>query len=1329
MLSSCFGFGRGGREDEREPLLPRYNDDTSLQRRVHQKLHTYQMLRALSKGFMPSNEQLIANLRTLLASDVLTPDRAQTKLSDSGQALVHYTRQWITQFIELLQHKNSNDQIQDFIWYLTKARVSVDVEDIAERASRAKAKADTAAVYRSLQTVGSLLLTNSDFRLFLGDLGTVAREVFKDTAFALSEAAKEAGKQIEPSSEDQAALKQGGNSPKSPPSQQDLADQTAELSKVLSITASTVVDAAGSSVAQKLEGPEKDTLIHRLKDTVVNLRRRRDYSESVSTLSLLLKRYAMVYSRAAEDTLQVVDEDVDRNQEMDRALRNFWLFLSSFGEAKEWAELEERFRAVMRHTHEDSELEDLAGQLGSALEEMLTDPSFFDHAEQRFQDLRARAGQMTSHSSLRDDIDGLLSQLQTTLRSAMSDRDVAGLRNTSAKIAKIFSPRHQYVNSDLMADAINVFGPLLVQSINYIPIPRLEISAPQLDLLLENLILEPGRTINQTSFFPYRLRVETLNDIEIRKARFRTTSAIKTLVRIRMDGLSIRGEEVGYWLRLHSGLFLRLADEGIASFALDERGIDIQLDVEVGRDSMDKILSLRGVKVRIHKLNWTLRKSKFSFFSWLLKPFIRPIIRKTIESYIATSIRDALRAANRELVFARERLRATRVADPDDLRTFVRAVMARFTPPEDADLHARVGIEEPGRGVFEGVDLSAACNRPRMETGLEGRRHPRSVQHKAMIASKLDQHITSPAADYRRAEFQSSPLLTESTDPTKKMCHLPRRRLAGLFLHVTELVFALVVAVLSCRYIDDELRAHYKPEGHAIFSALVAAVSLLMAAVGASLLLWSQYSSLLFWFHLGMALFWLIDFVWVMVVLGRRGCRNPLELNEKIHWDHSDTCAWWKAVTLIAFMSLIAWLLSALCDGLDRHSKKDSEIQEEREINRVREICIGIAELLFAEACVTLATWYLKIAINMSNIVHKVENAMGGKKASAPEGTYGPHGSRAANAMDPRVDSDRDNSRTMGATGTTGTGRTAGHGELGSSGFGAGRTGMTGTHGTSEGTYGPHSSRVANAMDPRVDSDRDNSRTMGAGTTGGMGTGSRTAGGLGSSTTGMTGTHGTSEGTYGPHSSRVANAMDPRVDSDRDNSRTMGAGTTGGMGTGSRTAGGLGSSTTGMTGTHGTSEGTYGPHSSRVANAMDDNSRTMGGTTGGLGTGTTHTAGVGGSGVTGTHKTTGATHGLHGSRLPGPAKNTAGPHKSDLLNKLDPRVDSDPDGSRTMGQDKTYQPGNTPTARRDPTDAAQVPPSVLRKHVGEPIVEHDDVHHHRARRNSVKSHQEAFSGV
>lgn len=141
-MSSCLGFGRKKDEDT-EALLPKYDDDTALQRRLHQKMHSYQMLRAMSKGFMPSTEQLIINLRTLIASDVLNADNPD--LSDSGRKLIRYTKQWVQHFIEMLRNKNDKDQIQDFIWFLTQARVSVDVENVAKKASKSRAKADVTA--------------------------------------------------------------------------------------------------------------------------------------------------------------------------------------------------------------------------------------------------------------------------------------------------------------------------------------------------------------------------------------------------------------------------------------------------------------------------------------------------------------------------------------------------------------------------------------------------------------------------------------------------------------------------------------------------------------------------------------------------------------------------------------------------------------------------------------------------------------------------------------------------------------------------------------------------------------------------------------------------------------------------------------------------------------------------------------------------------------------------------------------------------------------------------------------------------------------------------
>ena len=142
-MSSCCGFRQRRRVEDEQALLAEYRDETSLQRTLHQKLHSYQMIRAIAAGYMPSTEQLTINLRTLVASDVLNPDNPE--LSDSGRKLLRYSKQWLKDFIELLQHKDSKDQVQDFIWFLTKARISLDTDRVMHSASTSKIKADAAA--------------------------------------------------------------------------------------------------------------------------------------------------------------------------------------------------------------------------------------------------------------------------------------------------------------------------------------------------------------------------------------------------------------------------------------------------------------------------------------------------------------------------------------------------------------------------------------------------------------------------------------------------------------------------------------------------------------------------------------------------------------------------------------------------------------------------------------------------------------------------------------------------------------------------------------------------------------------------------------------------------------------------------------------------------------------------------------------------------------------------------------------------------------------------------------------------------------------------------
>ncbi|KAK2736167.1 hypothetical protein FQN55_001766 [Onygenales sp. PD_40] len=248
------------------------------------------------------------------------------------------------------------------------------------------------------------------------------------------------------------------------------------------------------------------------------------------------------------------------------------------------------------------------------------------------------------------------------------------------------------------------------------------------------------------------------------------------------------------------------------------------------------------------------------------------------------------------------------------------------------------------------------------------------------------------------------------------------------------------------------------------------------------------------------------------------------------------------------------------------------------------------------------------------------------------------------------------------------------------------------------GTGPQHSSNVANKLDPRV-----NSQGLGA---------PHGAATSGSHTTTVGDTYDSNTGPQ--HSSNFANKLDPRT--------TGSHGTTGYIGT----TGGVGSQYNsgeidpngGNAPFRGSALGGVPPHGGHFAPTAGGAAGTgMGGPSdnpfphkgsqqhGSAGSGYTHpsTSGVGAGSTVGS----------------GMASRTAGPHDSNLANKLDPRVDSDLDGSRTVGGNATTNSGRA--HRKDPTDSAQVPPSVMSKHIGAPDIAHGDHTHDRERRHSVKT--------
>ncbi|KAE8152582.1 hypothetical protein BDV25DRAFT_150882 [Aspergillus avenaceus] len=254
--------------------------------------------------------------------------------------------------------------------------------------------------------------------------------------------------------------------------------------------------------------------------------------------------------------------------------------------------------------------------------------------------------------------------------------------------------------------------------------------------------------------------------------------------------------------------------------------------------------------------------------------------------------------------------------------------------------------------------------------------------------------------------------------------------------------------------------------------------------------------------------------------------------------------------------------------------------------------------------------------------------------------TAGPHKSDLLNKLDPRVDSDMSkehNSKSSDASAAGGAG-----------------TGAAGTHSSRTGpgskTAGPHGSDMANKADPRVDSDRDNYKTKSTVGPHSSDMANKTDPRVDSdlSNRGTTSTYaaGSGQGTAGPHSSNMANKADPRIDSDMDNCTRHAPGT---ASSDART---------------GPATRTAGPHSSDMTNKLDPRVDSD------LDNRAQHAPSTTKTGATGSY-----VGGTSSGYPTGPASGTAGPHNSNITNKADPRVDSDLD-NRAKHMPGTTKSGN-----------------------------------------------------
>ena len=110
---------------------------------------------------MPSNKQCDIALNSALQSNALSSPSKE--LSEEGQTLVKDLRNVIDQARKMILNKNEGQLLQDFIWEAQHLS-SVETKNPGATVDKDGAKQDGNQVMDGLKTLGTLFITNGEFR-------------------------------------------------------------------------------------------------------------------------------------------------------------------------------------------------------------------------------------------------------------------------------------------------------------------------------------------------------------------------------------------------------------------------------------------------------------------------------------------------------------------------------------------------------------------------------------------------------------------------------------------------------------------------------------------------------------------------------------------------------------------------------------------------------------------------------------------------------------------------------------------------------------------------------------------------------------------------------------------------------------------------------------------------------------------------------------------------------------------------------------------------------------------------------------------------------------
>lgn len=659
---------------------------------VARKLRLYGIYQAFSLGKCPSNKQIDIALNSAIGSKALS--KPSDKLSEEGRHLVDDLKDVIDQAKMLLLTKNHDQVLQEFIWH-TQQAVHLQAPTPNAPVTKDQASEDGQKALSGLRTLGTLLITNGQFRKLLNDASILFRDVASDAASnaagkirppedklnqidqpaqdhtwhsaptkeGLKQQMKDSVNKNKPFSRQdaeqaantaaQTADPQGQRDPTAVADKLAYEQQTGQPQNVDAFAgaqaginqlkekvpedqkerARRLRERTNNYAKNKLPQERRDQIIFRLKKMVVEIQGHQDYQQAIDTLLYLAENYAGHGKNIVNQTTGTVKSAHDDNH-LKSAERCIKTLLERFANNTSSEDLFESINDIYRDSEKDEALKNWFRSVDHYIRKCLQEQGYIltDGANDEYDRLYDE-GRYLLRERYRDHTDRVIEEFKFLGDQFANDPQSVKFGNT---VQKLFvdlgnDPQgHAAFKKHLVKDLTSVILPGAFESVQYVPIPRIEYTDPQMDVVVENLVVESDNLMPNV--------LEIGNDSFFRWGRKDVKSKNKQKFMISVSGIQCDLKAVSYYVRKKQG-FPSIKDTGVMDVFMGGQGFSFKLEVSSAeggdRQHFFKIdtvkVDVKHVNIKLHKSN---HKTLFAIFKPLLLRVLRPALQKVLEKQI-----------------------------------------------------------------------------------------------------------------------------------------------------------------------------------------------------------------------------------------------------------------------------------------------------------------------------------------------------------------------------------------------------------------------------------------------------------------------------------------------------------------------------------------------------------------------------------------------------------------------------------------------------------------------------------------------------------------------